>query len=142
MSLTLFFANLGKRVKNHLLLRKILFAWNLLCVKFFLKLCVQCVVWTVKCAVCIVRFSLCSVHTLCHSCLKVHGAVPILLCIFWYPLMLRINFPLPESRIINPQAINPDINVNKQTKQYITRAKLSAFYRAWLVKVKTGRRVI
>ena len=41
-----------------------------------------------------------------------------------------IDRPLPESRIINPQAMNPDKNVNKQTKQYITRAKLSVFYRA------------
>ena len=29
--------------------------------------------------------------------------------------------PLPESGIINPQAMNPDINVNKQTNQNITR---------------------
>ena len=43
----------------------------------------------------------------------------------------RLNdCPLPESQIINPHAMNPDINVNKQTKQYITRAKLSVFYRA------------
>ena len=27
--------------------------------------------------------------------------------------------------------MNPDINVNKQTKQYITRAKLPVFYIAW-----------
>ena len=38
-----------------------------------------------------------------------------------------IDRPLPESWIINPQATNPDINVNKQTKQYITRANLSVF---------------
>ena len=41
-----------------------------------------------------------------------------------------IDRPLPESQIINPQAMNPDININKQTKQYITRAKLSVFNRA------------
>ena len=41
-----------------------------------------------------------------------------------------IDCSLPESRIVNPQAINPGINVNNQTKQYITRAKLSVFYRA------------
>ena len=29
--------------------------------------------------------------TLCHSCLKVHGGVPIVLCIFWDPLVRRIN---------------------------------------------------
>ena len=40
-----------------------------------------------------------------------------------------IDRPLPESQIINPHAMNPDINVNKQTKQYITRPKLSIFYR-------------
>ena len=34
-----------------------------------------------------------------------------------------IDRPLTESQIINPQAMNPDINVNEQTKQYITRAK-------------------
>jgi hypothetical protein len=41
-----------------------------------------------------------------------------------------IDCPLSESRIISPQGMNPDINVNKQTKQYITRAKLLVFYRA------------
>ena len=29
--------------------------------------------------------------TLCHSWLKVHGGVPIVLCVFWDPLVLRIN---------------------------------------------------
>ena len=28
---------------------------------------------------------------LCHSCLKVHGGVQIVLCISWDPLVLRIN---------------------------------------------------
>ena len=41
-----------------------------------------------------------------------------------------IDRPLPESRIINPQAMNPDLNVNKQTNQYNTKAKLSVFYKA------------
>ena len=30
-------------------------------------------------------------RTLSHSCLKVHGGVPIVLCIFLDPLVLRIN---------------------------------------------------
>ena len=76
----------------------------------------------------------------------VHGGVPIVLCIFWDPLVpghyRLIDHPLPESRIIYPQAMTPDINVNKQTKQYNTRAKLSVFYIARLFKVKTGRRLI
>ena len=38
-----------------------------------------------------------------------------------------IDCPLPESRIISPQGMNPDINVNKQTKQYFTRAKYQYF---------------
>ena len=47
------------------------------------------------------------------------------------PVHLRlIGRPFPESRIINPEAVNPEINVNKQTKQYITKAKLSVFNRA------------
>ena len=41
-----------------------------------------------------------------------------------------IDRPLPESQIINPQAMNPDIKVNKQTKQYTNRAILSVFYRS------------
>ena len=30
-------------------------------------------------------------HILYHSCLKVHGGVPIEVCIFWDPLVIRIN---------------------------------------------------
>ena len=30
-------------------------------------------------------------HTSYHSCLKVHGGVPIEVCIFWDPLVIRIN---------------------------------------------------
>ena len=81
----------------------------------------------------------CPPPTLCNSCLKVHGGVPTVVYIFWgssgakdqLPGHQRlIDCPLPESQIINPQAMNPDINVNKQTKQYNTRSKLSVFYRA------------
>ena len=31
-----------------------------------------------------------------------------------------IHRPLPESLILIPQAMNPVLNVNKQTKQYLT----------------------
>ena len=71
----------------------------------------------------------CQFGTLSHSCLKVHAGVPLALFIFLDPLVLRINclvirelltvlFLNPESSIINPQAINPYLNVNKQRNQY------------------------
>ena len=41
-----------------------------------------------------------------------------------------IDRPLPESQIINPQAMNPDIHVKKQTKHFIIRATLLVFHRA------------
>ena len=34
--------------------------------------------------------------------------------------------------------MNPDLNVNKQTKQYIPMATFSVFSRARLIKAKTG----
>ena len=55
----------------------------------------------------------CVTDTLSHSCLKVHGGVPIALIIFLDPLVLRINclvirelltvlFLNPESSILKP----------------------------------------
>ena len=38
-----------------------------------------------------------------------------------------IDRPLPESRIMNPQSMNPDLNVNEQTKQYITKQNYQYF---------------
>ena len=63
-------------------------------------------------------------NTLSYSCLKVHAGVPIALIILLDPLVLRINCLVirellnPESWILNPQSMNPYLNVNKQTKQY------------------------
>ena len=43
---------------------------------------------------------------------------------------IMIERPILESLIINPQAMNPNLNVNKQTKQYMNMATLLVFYRA------------
>ena len=62
--------------------------YYVLCTVYF----VQCTVYSVLCTVHCVQCTMYSaLFTLTHECLKVHGGVPIVLCIFVDPLEPRIN---------------------------------------------------
>ena len=51
-------------------------------------------------------------YTLSHSCLKVHGGVPIVLCIFFDPLVLRINC-LVSRQLFNALFLNHESSILK-----------------------------
>ena len=53
-----------------------------------------------------------NLSTLSHGCLKVHGGVPMVLCIFLDPLLLRINC-LVIRELLNALFLNPESSILK-----------------------------